>query len=164
VSIDFTQKAKAKQLKDYFQTSGRIYIVVDGTADAVDIPQYLKGDPALRLALNVRMAQPIYIRDTGVSSVLSFSGKAHDCFIPLQCIWGAYEPDGDLESGLIWEDVVPDVIRAALIEQASIEKPRETAPVTLDDKEKVLHEVPHQPKKDPIQARPTKAPHLRVVK
>ncbi|MDQ6952529.1 MAG: ClpXP protease specificity-enhancing factor SspB [Mariprofundaceae bacterium] len=164
MSIDFKQKAKAKQLNDYFQSSGRIYIVVDGTADTVDVPEYLKGDPALRLALNVRMRQPIYIRDTGVSSVLSFSGKAHDCFIPLQCIWGAYEPDGDLESGLIWEDAVPEVIRSALLAQNGSEDATASETVDLGIEETVSHDISMVSKIDDIQTRPTKVPHLRVVK
>jgi len=163
MSVDFTQKAKAKQLNDYFQTSGRIYIVVDGTADAVDVPAYLKGDPALRLALNVRMAQPIYIRDKGVSSVLSFSGQAHDCFIPLQYIWAAYQPDGNLEDGLIWEDVVPEVIRAALFEQTGIKK-SEAAAVVLDGEKETFHVVAQSSTVDDMPATPRKVSHLRVVK
>jgi len=188
MSIDFSQKAKAKQLNDYFQSSGRIYIVIDGTADAVDVPDYLKGDPALRLALNVRMRQPIYIRDEGVSSVLSFSGQAHDCFVPLQYIWAAYEPDGDLESGLIWEDAVPEVVRSALIAQAGLEDTSAAETLVLDDQssesdaavvgleavETPLAVETSQPaetthrlemaKQVEVQTRPTKVPHLRVVK
>jgi len=164
MSIDFSQKAKAKQLNDYFQSSGRIYIVIDGTADAVDVPDYLKGDPALRLALNVRMRQPIYIRDEGVSSVLSFSGQAHDCFVPLQYIWAAYEPDGDLESGLIWEDAVPEVVRAALLSQSNVQPATTTETVVLDDEANQVPSPDVAPQKDDGQTRPSKVPHLRIVK
>jgi stringent starvation protein B len=164
MSIDFSQKAKAKQLNDYFQSSGRIYIVIDGTADAVDVPAYLKGDPALRLALNVRMRQPIYIRDEGVSSVLSFSGQAHDCFVPLQYIWAAYEPDGDLESGLIWEDAVPEVVRAALLSQTNAQSATATETVVLDDEANEIPSPDVAAPKDNGQTRPSKVPHLRIVK
>jgi len=170
MTIDFSQKAKAKQLHDFFQRAGRIYIVVDATADAVDVPEYLKGDPALRLAFNVRMPQAVYIRAEGVSSVLSFSGQTHDCFIPLQYIWGAYEPDGDLENGLIWEDNVPEVIRSALLAQTELDNAPETEAVLHDtehtaadqtstaDQTNMTHEQASMP------TRPTKTPHLRVVK
>jgi len=164
MSIDFSQKAKAKQLNDYFQSSGRIYIVIDGTADAVDVPDYLKGDPALRLALNVRMRQPIYIRDEGVSSVLSFSGQAHDCFVPLQYIWAAYEPDGDLESGLIWEDAVPEVVRAALLSQSNVQPVTATETVVLDNEANEISSPDVASQKDDGQTRPSKVPHLRIVK
>ncbi|MDQ6991801.1 MAG: ClpXP protease specificity-enhancing factor SspB [Mariprofundaceae bacterium] len=162
MSIDFSQQAKAKQLNDYFQDVGRIYIVVDASAEAVDIPDYLKGDPALRLALNVRMPQPIYIKAKGVSSVLSFSGKNYDCFIPLQHIWGAYQPDGDLENGLIWEDAVPDVIRKVM--QAQISK--EPSSIAPDDADIITDEKPkeEQPTVEDVPTRPTKVPHLRIVK
>jgi len=165
MSIDLSQKVKAKQLHDFFQDAGRIYIVVDATVDGVDVPDYLKGDPALRLALNVRMRQPIYIRDEGVSSVLSFSGQPHDCFIPLQAIWGAYEPDGDLENGLIWEDAVPQVIRVALGAQMDVDSVEESDIETVD-----LDATPQQldtsraESEEGVATRPTKVPHLRVVK
>lgn len=162
MSIDFNQQAKAKQLNDYFQSCGRIYIVVDGTADSVDIPDYLRGDPALRLALNVRMPQPIHIRADGVASVLSFSGKNHACFIPLSCIWGAYQPDGDLENGLIWEDAVPAVIRQAMLAQVT------EAPSSIPPEDAEVAATPEPEPEDPTvndaPSRPTKAPHLRIVK
>jgi len=134
------------------------------------------------------MRQPIYIRDEGVSSVLSFSGQAHDCFVPLQYIWAAYEPDGDLESGLIWEDAVPEVVRVALLSQSNVQPATTTETVVLDDQSSesdvaiVGLEAAETPqpveiikpaetthrlemaKQVEVQTRPTKVPHLRVVK
>ncbi|MDQ6973764.1 MAG: ClpXP protease specificity-enhancing factor SspB, partial [Mariprofundaceae bacterium] len=157
------QQAKAKQLNDYFQHAGRIYIVVDGTADNVNIPDYLKGDPALRLALNVRMPQPIHIRADGVASVLSFSGKSHDCFIPLQSIWGAYQPDSDLENGLIWEDAVPEVIRQAMLAHVT-ETPSSIASKDAEASTTTPEQKPKGSTVKDVPTRPTKAPHLRIVK
>jgi len=171
MSIDFSQKAKAKQLNDFFQSAGRIYIVVDASADAVNVPDFLKGDPALRLALNVRMRQPIYIRDDGVSSVFSFSGQPHDCFIPLQYIWAAYEPDGDLESGLVWESDVPEIVRSAFLAQTGatpiaegIEGEDSIESIDLDDEAKQMEHHEVKSAEHDAQTRPSKVPHLRIVK
>ena len=154
--MSFEDKIKARQLSDYFQLHGRIYIVVDATADGVSVPAYLKGDPTLRLAFNTRMPQPIHIQEDGVSSTLSFSGQPYDCHIPLQYIWAAYQPDGDLEDGLIWEDAVPEVIRSAIVqtfgESALAEEASDVAVDALETED--------TPKHDGV----TKVPYLRVVK
>jgi len=112
MSLSFADAAKAKQLREYFAEHGRIYIVVDATSDDVDLPDSLKGDPALRLVLNSRMPQMIHIRDDALESNFSFSGVSYPCKIPMHKIWAAYLPEGDLDQGLIWEESVPEMIRA----------------------------------------------------
>lgn len=112
MSLSFSDAAKAKQLREYFAQHGRIYIVVDATSDDVDLPDSLKGDPALRLVLNARMPQAIHIRDDSLESNFSFSGSAYPCVVPMHTIWAAYLPEGDLEQGIIWDDSVPEMIRA----------------------------------------------------
>ncbi len=113
-SIDFTQAAKARQLKNYFQQHGRIYIVVDASREDCIVPQHLKHDPALSLVLNTRMPQAIEIDANGVRSRFSFSGQPFDCHIPLAALWAAYLPGGNMEDGLIWEQDVPAVVRTVL--------------------------------------------------
>ena len=112
MSLSFSDAAKAKALREYFARHGRIYIVVDATSDDVLVPEGLKGDPALRLVLNSRMPQPILIRDDRLESEFSFSGKGFACRIPMQSIWAAYLPDAGLEQGIIWDEDVPELIRA----------------------------------------------------
>ena len=112
MSLSFSDAAKAKSLREYFARHGRIYIVVDATSDDVLVPEGLKGDPALRLVLNSRMPQPIIIRDDRLESEFSFSGKGFACRIPMQAIWAAYLPDAGLEQGIIWDEDVPELIRA----------------------------------------------------
>ena len=112
MSLSFADAAKAKQLREYFAEHGRIYIVVDATSDDVDVPDSLKGDPALRLVLNSRMPQIIHIREDFLESNFSFSGVSYPCKIPMFKIWAAYLPEGDLEQGIIWDDCVPEMIRA----------------------------------------------------
>jgi stringent starvation protein B len=114
MSLSFSDAAKAKQLRDFFARHGRIYIVVDATGDEVDIPEYLKGDPALRLVLNVRMPQPIHIRDDMIDSEFSFSGQVYRCRIPMCMIWATYLPGGEMEQGIIWEQDMPEMIRSVV--------------------------------------------------
>ncbi len=155
MTIQFSDAAKAKQLREFFQQHGRIYIVVDATHDDVDVPDFLKGDPALRLVLNSRMPQPIYIRDDALTSDFSFSGQSHACHIPMTYIWAAYQPDGDLEQGLVWEDCVPETIRVVvnaargLQEMPSSEPSLDTHTPVSSAEEKVTRK---------------KVRHLRVVK
>jgi len=111
MSLSFSDAAKAKQLKEYFNRHGRIYIVVDATQDEVIVPDSLHGDPALRLVLNVRMPQMIHIGDDRLDSEFSFSGQIFSCQIPMHTIWAAYLPEGDLEQGIIWDDSVPEMIK-----------------------------------------------------
>jgi len=112
MSLSFSDAAKAKQLRDYFNRYGRIYIVVDATRDDVIVPENLHGDPALRLVLNMRMPQIIRIRDDRLDSDFSFSGQIFSCQLPMQAIWAAYLPEGELEQGIIWDDSVPEMIKA----------------------------------------------------
>jgi stringent starvation protein B len=114
MTLNFADAAKARQLRDFFQKHGRIYIVVDATSDELDIPGFLKGDPALRLVLNVRMPQPIHIHDELLESDFSFSGQVYSCRIPMQFIWAAYLPEGDMDHGIVWEEDVPETIRVVV--------------------------------------------------
>ncbi|PIP03161.1 MAG: hypothetical protein COW18_13925 [Zetaproteobacteria bacterium CG12_big_fil_rev_8_21_14_0_65_54_13] len=112
MSLSFADAAKAKELRDYFNRYGRIYIVVDATGDDVVLPDNLKGDPALRLVLSLRMPQQIHIRDDRLDSDFSFSGQIYACRIPMHTIWAAYQPEGELEQGIIWDDSVPEIIKS----------------------------------------------------
>ncbi|OIO68131.1 MAG: hypothetical protein COW19_02000 [Zetaproteobacteria bacterium CG12_big_fil_rev_8_21_14_0_65_55_1124] len=114
MSIELAGAAKARELRAYFSRHGRIYIVVNTTGDDILVPEYLRGDPALRLVLNVRMPQHIRITDDSLESDLTFSGSPFHCVIPMQAIWAAYMPEQQLENGILWEDDVPETIRAVV--------------------------------------------------
>jgi len=160
MSVSFEDALKAKQLRDYFNDKGRIYIVVDATSDDVVVPDFLKGDPALRLVLNTRMPQPIYIRDSFVESNFTFSGVSHHCVIPLAHIWAAYVPEQDMESGLIWEPSIPETVRMVLQAVDGLKEDDEAEPVihVVEDKQASVKKDNDKPKK------PRKIGHLRVVK
>ena len=105
---------KAKQLRDYFDSKGKIHIVVDATRDDVRVPPHLKGDPGLCLLLNVRMPQRIDISKDGVDSVFSFSGTPFPCHVPMAAIWAAYQPRMSLAQGLIWEEDIPPQVQQVM--------------------------------------------------
>ncbi len=123
---------KAKELRDYFDSKGKIHIVVDATRDDVQVPPHLKGDPGLCLLLNVRMPQRIDISKEGVDSVFSFSGNPFPCHVPMEAIWAAYQPQMSLEQGLIWQEDIPAQVQrvmAAMMMQGEPDaEPEEEAP------------------------------------
>lgn len=154
MSISFGDALKAKKIREYFNDKGRIYIVVDATSDDVMVPDFLKGDPALRLVLNTRMPQPIYIRDSFIESNFSFSGVSHHCVIPMNRIWAAYMPDADIESGMIWDESMPETVKIVL--EAADE---------LKDKVEEQMQAESTAKVDSFDAtKGRKVGHLRVIK
>jgi len=176
MSLSFSNAAKAKQLRDYFNSHGRIYIVVDATNDDVQLPDSLKGDPALRLVLNMRMPQQIHINDDHVASEFSFGGQVYPCQIPMHSIWAAYLPEGELEQGLIWDDSVPEMIKA-IVQAVSTNMPEDGAQQSEEKRETSQAQASDNNisaitvidgggadsrKKDPPKKRSSS--HLRVVK
>jgi stringent starvation protein B len=169
MSLSFANAAKAKKLNDFFQKHARIYVVVDATSDEVVVPNFLKGDPALRLVLNMRMPQPIYIREDALESDFSFSGQVYTCRIPMDRIWAAYLPEGDMEHGIVWEEDVPETIRAVVNAVRSLQddKPEDEAPVAEASAQVSEHAIEQDPVQTPeIDEKPVerKVRHLRVVK
>ena len=154
MSISFADALKAKKLRDFFYEQKRIYIVVDATCDEVDVPEFLKGDPMLRLVLNARMPQPIHIRDSFLESNFTFSGVAHHCVIPMNRIWATYLPDGDISSGIIWDEDTPEMIRSLMdeIKEAHMDSEQEDADEALVKPS------------DDSKGKGRAAGHLRVVK
>lgn len=161
MSLSFANAAKAKKLKEFFQQHGRIYIVVDATSDEVVVPGFLKGDPALRLVLNMRMPQVIHIREDALESDFSFSGQAHTCRIPMSRIWAAYLPEGDMEQGIIWEEDVPETIRAVVSAVRSLQEDAPDAEQAVSGVKASEGEESPESDEKPEEKR---VRHLRVVK
>ena len=163
MSLSCVNAAKAKKLNDFFQKHGRIYVVVDATSDEVIVPTFLKGDPALRLVLNMRMPQPIHIREDALESDFSFSGQVYTCRIPMDRVWAAYLPEEDMEHGIVWEENVPETIRAVVNAVRSLQEDEPIKPTGEPPVEEQLVAVADEPEAD---KKPTgrKVRHLRVVK
>jgi len=175
MSLSFSDAAKAKKLREYFARHGRVYIVVNATLDEVDVPEQFRGDPALRLILNSRMPQPIFIHDDILKSDFSFSGSGYPCRIPMHAIWATYLPDGDLEQGIIWDDCVPEMIQSLVRAVRSNINAVDDAPAETEAAPNRPVSVPQPaaaPKKAGADVREEKQPsgegrkigHLRVVK
>ncbi len=168
MSLSFANAAKAKKLNEFFQKHARIYVVVDATSDEVIVPNFLKGDPALRLVLNLRMPQPIHIRDDALESDFSFSGQVYTCRIPMDRIWATYLPEGDMEHGIVWEEDVPETIRAVVNAVRSLQEDKpedDPSKETAGTEEKPFtdeHESDQPESSDKPAER--KVRHLRVVK
>jgi len=158
MSLSFSDAAKAKKLREFFAKHSRIYIVVNATGDDVQVPEHFRGDPALRLVLNNRMPQPIYIRDDAVDSDFSFSGQVYSCHIPMHTIWAAYLPDGDLEQGIVWDDDVPEMIRS-IVQAVRGMQNQETEESEAAEKGA---ETPPEDENKPLEGR--RVGHLRVIK
>jgi len=150
MDVNFTQAAKARELKKFFQQHGRIYIVVNATGDEVVVPEDLHGELALRLVLNVRMPQPIRIHDDVLESEFTFHGSPFSCRIPMHAIWAAYLPDQHLDTGIMWEGDMPETIKSVIDAVRSQHDERE--PAATDELEQP--ETPASAKRR----------HLRVVK
>ena len=167
MSLSFANAAKAKKLNEFFQKHARIYVVVDATSDEVIVPNFLKGDPALRLVLNLRMPQPIHIRDDALESDFSFSGQVYTCRIPMDRIWATYLPEGDMEHGIVWEEDVPETIRAVVnaVRNLQEDEPKDGSPKEIAEAEEqpvAAEQDSDQPESDkPVER---KVRHLRVVK
>jgi len=155
--------AKARQIQVFFQRHGRIHILVDATADDVRLPEHLRGDPAVPLVLNVRMPQPIYIRPEALESEFSFGGVPYACRIPLHRIWAMYVPGREKETAVVWEECIPEVLRAAAETMRSAQQaPSKPTP---DARSPAEEQGPSQASSDRAEQRPkTRKPHLRLVK
>lgn len=168
MSLSFANAAKAKKLNAFFQKHARIYIVVDATGEDVIVPNFLKGDPALRLVLNMRMPQPIHIRDDALESDFSFSGQVYTCWIPMDRIWAAYLPEGDMEHGIVWEEDVPETIRAVVnaVRNLKEEAPDDALNETAESEDQPVVAVDESDQSDDSDDKSVerKVRHLRVVK
>jgi len=172
MSLSFANAAKARKLNEFFQKHARIYVVVDATSDEVIVPSFLKGDPALRLVLNLRMPQPIHIRDDALESDFSFSGQVYTCRIPMDRIWAAYLPEGDMEHGIVWEEDVPETIRAVVnaVRNLQGDEPADALADGAAIEESAVEEQPVAAVQESDEAESSEKPverkvrHLRVVK
>jgi len=157
----WSDAAKAKKLRSFFQKHGRIYIVVDASGKEVRVPEDFKGDPALQIVLNVRMPQSITFHDNALESELSFSGRVFPCHIPMHCIWAAYVPEHGLDAGILWENDVPDTVKTVV---STVRKLQEVDQQPVEDAEGKAISGSERVENTGIQPAEKRGRHLRVVK
>jgi stringent starvation protein B len=141
---------------------GDTMLCLDARCQGVRVPPQHTHDPALRLILNMNFPQPIEITEDGISARLSFGGRRFACFIPMDALWAAFNPQ--TMQGMMWPESMPPEVVQDLAEKQQAGKQQTTA---------AAQKSPQQPRgvTDAGQKAPTtpaetprQRGHLRVIK
>jgi stringent starvation protein B len=139
---------------------GDIMLCLDARYQGVTVPREHAQNPALRLILNLNFPHPIHVTATGISADLSFGGRRHRCYIPMDALWAVFNPQ--TMQGMMWPESIPAEVQAAMAAQqahaTSSSKPEQpTAPLPFPGKRRQ-----DKPSKD--DSTPRQRGHLRIVK
>ena len=145
---------------------GDIMLCLDARHEGVCVPAQQAHNPALRLILNLNFPHPIDVTASGVSANLSFSGRRFACFIPMEALWGVFNPR--TMQGMMWPDSMPPEVLADLVVQQQQEG-QQTAPVSPPQQSTRLRVVAGQGEKTTGKSEEEPHPlrqrgHLRVIK
>ena len=107
---------------------GDTMLCLDARYQGVHVPPQHASNHALRLILNLNFPQPIEVTAQGVSANLSFGGRRYTCYIPMEAVWAAFNPD--TMQGMMWPDSTPAEVKAdlALRQQQEASQPQTAAP------------------------------------
>jgi stringent starvation protein B len=145
---------------------GDTMLCLDARREGVRVPAQHARNPDLRLILNLNFPRPIDVTAAGISANLAFGRRRFACFIPMEALWGAFNPQ--TRQGMLWPDSMPSEIRANLAAQQQQAEPpavpavpppqpaRPRVVVAQDEKTSDKHEAAARP------SRPRG--HLRVIK
>ena len=105
---------------------GDTMLCLDARHQGVRVPPQHANNHALRLILNLNFPQPIEVTAQGVSANLSFGGRRYTCYIPMEAVWAAFNPD--TMQGMMWPDSMPTEVKAdlALRQQQEASAPSRT--------------------------------------
>ena len=139
---------------------GDTMLCLDARYKGVQVPAEHASNPALRLILNLNFPHPIDVTAEGISARLSFGGRRVACYIPLDALWAAFDPQ--TMQGMMWPESMPPEVAADLARQQQ----QTTAPASKSDRSKQTHLV--QRNKTETSEETTKKPrqrgHLRIIK
>lgn len=145
---------------------GDTMLCLDARHEGVAVPRKHVQNPALRLILNLNFPRPIEVTAEGVSAHLSFGGRRFHCYIPMDALWAAFNPQ--TMQGMMWPENMPPEVQAEMATpqgQDTFTAPsvptaaKQTTPRAITGKGK--HNRDEQTK-DP--SAPRQRGHLRVVK
>ena len=140
---------------------GDTMLCLDARHKGVTVPREHAQNPALRLVLNLNFPHPIEVTATGVAANLSFGGRRFHCYIPMQALWAAFNPQ--TMQGMMWPESIPPEVQeeiAAQQAQPQTAKPEsQTTPRVLAGKGP---QAQGKPDKDHTPSR--QRGHLRIVK
>jgi stringent starvation protein B len=91
-------------------SEGDTMLCLDARYKGVRVPPQHTQHHALRLILNHNFPQPIEVTDEGVSANLSFNGRRFACYIPMEALWAAFNPQ--TMQGMMWPDSMPTEVKA----------------------------------------------------
>ena len=91
-------------------SEGDTMLCLDARYEGVRVPSQHANHHALRLILNRNFPQPIDVTAEGVSANLSFNGRRFACYIPMEALWAAFNPQ--TMQGMMWPDSMPAEVKA----------------------------------------------------
>ena len=139
--------AKKRQLLEQLLDKGMVMIVLDARRSDVDVPKHLRHDGHLRLNLSYRFGTKLEVSESLVTSSLSFSGTNYECHLPWSSIYLIVSHVSG-QPYLFTQDVPADLLARA---SENLTSEAENTP------------QPAKPEPEPP-LKPTKHPHLRLVK
>ena len=147
---------------------GDTTLCLDARHEGVDVPRQHAHNPSLQLILNLNFPHPIHVSADGISANLSFGGRRHVCYVPMDALWAAFNPQN--MEGRMWPESMPPEVQANLAAEAKEperERNAKTTPLRARQKpqpaaaQRAPEQPPEQPKDKPA---PRQRGHLRVVK
>lgn len=96
-------------------SEGDTMLCLDARHTGVRVPPQHANHHALRLILNRTFPQPIEVTAEGVSANLSFNGRRFACYIPMEALWAAFNPQ--TMQGMMWPDSMPAEVKAEFAER-----------------------------------------------
>ena len=144
---------------------GDAMLCLDARHEGVAVPHEHTQNPSLRLVLNLNFPNPIDVTEEGVSANLAFGGRRFACYIPMEALWAAFNPE--TMQGMMWPESMPPEVHDELADQrgsakrpASVRSSPPAAPPQEDASAtaKTKGETTKKP------STPRQRGHLRVVK
>lgn len=145
---------------------GDTMLCLDARREGVRVPAQHARNPALRLILNLNFPQPIDVTAAGISANLAFGGRRFACFIPMEALWGAFNPQ--TRQGMMWPDSMPPEVLADIAAQQQQEE-QQAAPAGPPPQPARPRVVAAQGETTPGKSEaephpPRQRGHLRVIK
>lgn len=143
---------------------GDTMLCLDARYPGVLVPKRHSQNSNLRLILNLDFPRPIEVTSDGISANLAFEGRRFACYIPMNALWAAFNPQ--TRKGMMWPDSVPPEVLAELkAEQREADKGATFQTSATLTEPRVIAGKKTTSARDP-EDNPSKRPrdHLQVIK
>ncbi len=142
---------------------GDTMLCLDARCPGVQVSSEHAQNPSLRLILNLNFPRPIEVTTEGISATLSFGGRRTACYVPMEALWGAFNPQ--TMQGMMWPDSMPPEVITDLATQQQQEGQEATSSDTLRQPARP-RVIPGkgQTKAGKHKEEPRQRGHLRVIK